>query len=231
MSVQLNKTQENTYKDFICKELTERIGQSLLNEKKGLLYETFGYHDEEPPHSIVSRKLTEVRLNDFGLWGCGVREKYITKIQNFCDVIKDENDNVFLFLQFTTSTVQDRKNEFSTKIWTMSDLKQSDYFSGYIDEHGKPFNTVERNIIVKGQKKTQNTAFYVSHYYYYEQNFVRHEFLDSYYGKNYFSEEDVNLCTKCPCYLLKKKTDIINKSGKNWAIVLQLKRPYIVKMI
>lgn len=83
-----------------------------LNEQDHILYGTFGYHDNEPPCSIMARKVKELQDNagGFGLWGTTIHSKHIGKVRKFCEDISQRGKEVYVFLKFTGSTAQKNEN-------------------------------------------------------------------------------------------------------------------------
>ena len=89
------------YKNEIKEWLVEKIFDiNQLEKLNKILYGTFGYHDSEPPHSIMSRKIREVEINTYGLWGSTISEKGFDRVIQFCNEIEGD---VYLFLKFTNS--------------------------------------------------------------------------------------------------------------------------------
>lgn len=99
------------------KKITKILGNDTfdvnqLNEQDHILYGTFGYHSEEPPCSIMTRKVKEIQNNKdgFGLWGTTIHSNYIGKVREFCEKISKIGKDIYMFLKFTDSTAQKGKN-------------------------------------------------------------------------------------------------------------------------
>lgn len=229
------KKGEKFYKEEIKKELKDStLSLHQICKCNDLLYGTFGYHDSEPPHSIILRKNSEIQLNKykFGLWGIGVKEKDIKKIRGFCE---KQKDSVYVLLKYTNSRKQNKTRKWSDELLDADKLKEEGgYYTTYIDENGvkHSLQSKDTKIFVKGSKR-QQTVFVVEKYFFLEEPFNRKEFLEMYYGvtdNSNIKKSGECLFNQAPCYLLKKKTKgIVNTIyGNAWGIVLKLKHPYIV---
>lgn len=238
----MTKKCEAFYKSEIKRLLEgKNFDLAKLNQQSKILYGTFGYHDSEPPHSIIFRKLLEVNENPFGLWGIKIEEKYFNRIKDFC---KSNGEEIYFFMKFTRNLVQNKTEEECDKhIWSLDKVFESNYYTDYIDENGTkiPLDPKQTKIIVKGDSQ-QNTALVVEDYYIFSNEFKRNRLLSFYEGTLYSSEEKENanvLCTQATCYLLERKleeildTSSITESVKDddWAIILKLKYPYLVKCV
>lgn len=108
------KNNENSDEKFYKDQIVELIGREgqwnteELAKHDRILYATFGFHDGEPPHRIIARKLEELKNNkEFTLWGANINN--FEKIKTFCKEIaksgENENnesgDDVYLILLFT----------------------------------------------------------------------------------------------------------------------------------
>lgn len=228
------------YENLIKQELENKIFSDYdLEQQKKILFGTFGYHDGEPPHSIIRRKIREVCENQFGLWGTAIGIESIEHVRQFCEQI---DGNVYVFLKFTNSTKQGRSDNPDKEIWSIERIMEDgNYYSAYIDENENrcELNFDKTHIIVKGSKR-QNTAFMVEDYFFYENRFCRKELLSCYEGTLYNGNEKKSgedLCTRSPYYLLERKPQsslLKLQSGlkkSDWAIVLKLKKPYLVGMM
>lgn len=236
----MNKKDENYYKDYIRKILKEKgkfFDFQKLEKQNKILYGTFGYHDGEPPHSIIYRKTKELQ-HGFSLWGTTINEEAFQNVKKFCNNIVGD---VYLFLKFTTSSSQKKEDsDKGREIWSIKDIiSDGNYYSYYIDENGKNvyLNPKKTNIVVKGSDQ-QKVAFFVEDYFLYSDNFKRKTFLSSYTGticSNNYNISGEKLCTLNPCYLLTRKEQsdmrIETTDNNNLAIVLKLKSPYIVKLL
>ena len=231
----LNKEQIERYKECVKNILEKnKLTVDVLNENDRLLFSTFGYHDCEPPNSIISRKYRELLKCKFGLWGIALNEKAINNIKAFCDNIAKEK-NVYLFLNFTSSLEQAKDQEPSFDIWPIDKVKsKGNVFTHYFNDLGEEIE-IPKDIIVKGSE-LQNKALVFEQIYYFDKSYERRVFLSQFDG--YLYDEK----SKCPAdklnqlynpyFLLeKRKTNgkVILKEGKNWGIILKLKAPYIVE--
>lgn len=57
--------EERFYKEKIRSEFSDEMMLDInhLNLQNKILYGTFGYHDSEPPHCVIHRKLQELKDN------------------------------------------------------------------------------------------------------------------------------------------------------------------------
>lgn len=231
----MGKKMEKYFKEKIIETLKEStISMSEISKCKKVLYATFGYHDSEPPHSVISRKVKEVSRNECGLWGAGVKEKNIKKIREFCE---SQDGPVYLLLKYTNSKAQDKTGEWAEEIVDINRLKEKGgYYKSYIDADGENIDLQVDKVFVKG-KRSQNTAFYVENYFFLEESFNRKEILSKYEGRTHNSDvkkSGEDLFKQSACYLLEKKEENKERDFKNrverkaWGIVLKLKAPYIV---
>lgn len=232
----MGKKKEKEFKEKILEKVEgSTINMDEISKCSRMLYGTFGIHDSEAPHSIISRKVAETKMNEFSLWGTGVKVKNIEKIRAFCKT-QNESDDVYLLLKYTSSTKQKKKSLI--EITDVRELqRKGGYFTSYIDGNGDK-KYLPDNIFVKGSKNTQCTAFVVEKYLFLEDYFVRKKLLSKYNGitdNSNKKKSGEDLFKQAPCYLLERKEkDIIEtvdngvKDGNAWGIVLKLKYPYIV---
>lgn len=234
----LKKRDIREYKTKIQNELgNNTFSITDLEQQDKILFGTFGYHDSEPPHSIIHRKVREVNDNEFGLWGTSISKEGFDQVIQFCKRI---DGDVYVFLKFTGSTGQKKRDDPDKEIWSVKKVMESrDYYSAYEDENGNKcdLNPKKTHIIVKGNER-QNVAFVVRKYYFYKNEFSRKGLLSCYKGTLYNGRERKSgekLFTKCPCYLLERKSQshLMEHKGNDceWAIVLELKAPYLVRCI
>ena len=229
----MGKKLDEFYRDEIKSLLKEStIGLSEVTKQSRLLYGTFGYHDSEPPHSVILRKKDEVILNDIGFWGTGINGKNIEKIRAFCE---KTNEPVYLLLKYTSSKQQNKTGMLKKEVIDVRKIKEEGgYYETYIDENGikKDLQPERTQIYIKGNKN-QGTAFVVEKYYYLEDTFKRNEFLKNYEGVTDRGEVRASaegLFNQAACYLLDRKfVDAKEQmTGDAWGIVLKLKAPYVV---
>ena len=235
----LKKRVVRYYKKQVEKIIGEPFEFYRLENLNKLLYGTFGFHDSEPPHSIITRKVSELENSSFSLWGATLYENGFEKVREFCYGIKGD---VYLLLAFTDSDkqVKSDKDEDLYRIWNIEEvLRRGNFFRKYIDEMGevRSLEMKEPPIVVKGNKR-QKYAFVVEKYLYLNSAFNRKNFLGCYSGRECDSnrEHDVigtALNTISPCYLLNKIAAAINgkQSDDRWAIVLKLRSPFVVECL
>lgn len=233
------KKKEKEFKEKILEKVEgSTISMDEISKCDRMLYGTFGIHDSEAPYSIISRKVAETKMNEFSLWGTGVKVKNIEKIRAFCET-QNESDDVFLLLKYTDSDAQNQTGSL-IEITDVKELQcKGGYFTSYIDGNGDKKHFEPGKILVKGKEKTQCTAFVVEKYLSLEHSFVRKDLLSKYKGVTDNSTKikpAEKLFTLAPCYLLERKEKNIIETVDNgvkdrnaWGIVLKLKPPYIVR--
>lgn len=216
-----------------------------LDKHDKILFSTFGFHDSEPPHSIVSRKLGEIKENGFALWGVKADKNRFSDIEKLCSEIEESSQkDVYLLLSFTQSLNQLKceKKEVcgildETKecrkcsdkdFWKKELLKNENLFK-YCTLNGEKFVLLAHNILVRGSDK-QNKALVIEKIYLLEDklNFdkIKTRFYQTWMGTGFFNQ-DVNLLER------NRDEDLKEMDGEGWGIVLKLKAPdypdYIVE--
>lgn len=217
-----------------------------LKKYDRILYSTFGFHDGEPPHSIISRKLKELKKNHFALWGVAGNIPH-EEMMNFCnDTANSPQKDVLMLLKFTDSLKELKKKCLRYSVidvcketngctkcddiesWGEEQLLENSHIFKTCIMEGKPLDLIGNNIFVKGGDK-QNKAFVIKEIYQFEG-------LVSYTGvKNcYNNSSGSTLDTRTSLSMLvKKENDNYNlKAGGKplFAIVFKLKAPdYIVE--
>lgn len=199
-----------------------------LNSLDHILYGTFGFHDEEPPLSIVSRKLKEIEETGFSLWGLSKNVNIDNFVQK-CNVIsKAQNGEVFIVLKITSS--DDEKGLGSLEDnWDWDRLLKSEHFN-HCMMNGEKIDLISKHIMVKG-RATQNKALVVEEYYFYE------DILTAELVKNCYDKDNKSKIFRANGDHLIRKKDITAEAKKltqrtvdDWGIVLKLKAPdYIVE--
>ncbi len=200
-----------------------------LNSIDNILYGTFGFHDEEPPLSIVSRKLKEIEETSFSLWGLS-RSINIDNFVQKCKVISNaQNGEVYIVLKITKS--DDEKGSGSLEdSWDWDRLLQSEHFNCCM-MNGEKLDLISKHIMVKG-RPTQNKALVVEEYYFYEDKLTA-ELVNNCYEK----PNKLNIHRANGDHLIRKKDlreeveKLTKKTKDDWAIILKLKDPYIVECL
>lgn len=235
---------ESDIKSEFEKRQKIHIDAEELEKSDEILYATFGFHDNESPYSIIVRKLDEVDKpgNDYGLWGAA-KNIPLDDVQQFCKDIEKTHKNVYLFLKFTKSTKELKKCSGGALcrkldeikdcqdceiVWDPKKLRNENSCFRYCEIDGKEIDLFSKEIFVKGSDD-QDKAFVVEDYYWYELKASYGGFCKC-YTQSDGSEIDNTLK---PWWLLKRNREggnkLENMPQKEFAIVLKLKAPYIVK--
>lgn len=217
--------EQNNKMEMDCEEI-------LKNER--LIYCTFGYHDSEPPHSIVRRKLAELALNKNeaipSLWGVCAKKEKMAEIQEFLDGMNGKD--VYVVMNFTRCTEQLKDpNAAPQKLWSEKDLmRDKEALFRFCEISGEKVDLFSKKIFVKGSD-VQNAAFVVEDYFLFDGKIAPSVFVKEIYkpykivvkGKEKgYAYQEINLLVKDPNANMKM-------DGDGWAIVLKLKAPYIVE--
>lgn len=235
----LTKKDANYFKSEIEKILSERVlCTEVLKESNGLLYGTFGYHDCEPPHSIIERKSKEPisSTERFGLWGTCITEEGVNRIKLFCEELEKQENDIYLFLKFTENLSQARSKNIDRTIWSLEKVREDEKIYTHYLVDGEEVK-IPRQIVVKGSSR-QNIAFVFEEIFKFRDSFDRNDMLSHYTGTLYNGDtvkSAEELFKISPCFLLTKKNstkdEIFFREGNSWGIVLKLKAPYIVECI